>query len=991
MVDPQNNSTFAELYCLDEKKYAENSVKALPFSFRTNKRLHEAGIITIADLLQKTPAEMMRIEGFGIGCLKEIGHVLTNLDQHLSVEAAQQPLVPAVVTAQGGKPSITVSEQPLGDRFGIDPDDYLKTDVLSLSFSKRVSNLLMQNHITTIGLLLEKTMEQLWGMRGFGRTCEEEIETKLLALRATTANCKNTFAKRFSAEERLLMANGDFSFIDASALCNEEAEFVFRCIEAQKTLGKELAYACINTPKKIIPIFEMFNDFSRINAWQEEIRSILDELPDYRKNNQAITYISAFTHDEEDRIALLKLYPTGTSPLKAIADYDNFDESSVYRAKQFLNWCKYDLRAEIAQLFSVLYPNERNQKIVQLRAQKYTLEQIGKNYGLTRERVRQLESKIQRVFNARQGRIKIISKINADKNGTSVVTPANIAEYCSDHLQELLFLLRNCVSTNFSYDKDLDVFIIGDDSTHERIFAFIEKLPDIIPAKDIARFYQEAKEEYYLPEEMVDKAILETYRLTGDVYHRTTLSLAKIYTEIIREFYPDGIDAYNPETIAQFRQRVFEKYGAVKLPENDHALTSRIAGICILCGRGRYRLKQKQYIPKDLAQRICDYIEDSDMDIFMTNILFAVFEEELRKHGVDNKYYLQGILHELYGERFTFTRDYISKDPSITSIYPSIVNFIRSSDYPVSKMQILAKYPGLPEIAISIATSDPEVLTYYGGNFFHVDSLKISDDEKNYLDSVMRQVVADGNIHHTKEVYAAANAEKPEIFARNGAFYPFSAGSILEYLFQNRYEFARPFIAKKGIDITDSADRLQGFVNKHETVTVAQITEFIRSTKINVPSLLDLIDACNDRFLLTDSNTLQLIESTGVDCETTQEIEDMILLEITETVRIRDLLCWGQLPAVKVPWTDWLVYSVLRKWGNKVEVAPSNPQFKYAVPLVAPAGKMDTTQYIETFKVDSQTGQGAPVAIHDLDRIDDILVDILSEDLLEEDLWDSEI
>lgn len=116
----------------------------------------------------------------------------------------------------------------------------------------------------------------------------------------------------------------------------------------------------------------------------------------------------------------------------------------------------------------------------------------------------------------------------------------------------------------------------------------------------------------------------------------------------------------------------------------------------------------------------------------------------------------------------------------------------------------------------------------------------------------------------------------------------------------------------------------------------------------------------------------------------------MILEEINGTVRIKDLQCWGRLPAVTIPWTDWLVYSVLKKWGEKVEVAASYPQFRYAVPLVAPIGKMDVSQYAEAVKAEVVSGQGAAAVILDLDRIDDILADILTDDALGEDLWDSE-
>lgn len=974
MIDPQSNTTFAKIYRLDERKFAGESVKALLFSNRTSKRLRQAGVITIMDLLEMTPAMMMKIKGFGVGCLEEIERELATLNDNPSVETAIKPTLPAPIISEVS--AMKAEELTLGEKYGMDPDDFLDVEIASIPFSVRVSNVLMRNNITTIALLLQKSEEQLQSLRNFGRTCTEEIDARLTVLREE----KRPKTRKFTPDEHHLMAGGDFSFLVEENLLDSDSAFIEQCIDAQKALGEELAYACIDEPQKILPILDMVREFGQRVTWQQELQAVLEEIPSHRRSNQAIAYINTFTRHEKERETLLGLYASPNAPLKTIVHSEKLDTYSLLLAKRFLAWCKYDLREEIAHLFSVLYSNERNQQVVQQRAQKKTLDQIGRQYGLTRERIRQLENKMQRAFNARQGRIKIISKINADKNNAALVTPANIAEYCTENLQELLFLLRGCESSNFTYDKDLDVFIIGSDSLHERAFSFVEKLPDIIPVSDVSKFYQEAKDEYDLPQEMVDKAISETYKLTGEVYHRITLSLANIYTEIIKEYYPNGIDAYDPATISRFRQLIFEKYGPVKLPENDRALTARIAGICILCDRGRYRLKQKQYIPKELAQRICDYIENSDMDIFMTNTLFAVFENDLRKHGVDNKYYLQGILHELYGDRFFFTRDYISKDPSITSIYPSIVNFIWGSDYPVTKDQILEQFPGLPEIAISIATSDPEVLAYYGGTFFHVDSLKISDDEKKYLSSVMQQIVSDGNIHHTKEVYAAVNAEKPEVFTRNGALYPFSAGSILEHLFQNKYEFDRPFIAKKGIDISSPADRLHEFVNKHTIVTIAQISEFIRSSKINVPSHLDLIDECNDRFLLTDADTLQIIENTGASREIAQTIEVMILNEISETIRIKDLQCWGQLPAIRVPWTDWLVYSVLRKWGDNVEVAASYPQFRYAVPLVAPKGKMDTIPYAEAIKTGVAPEQNAIAMIHDLDHIDDLIADLIDID-----------
>lgn len=226
----------------------------------------------------------------------------------------------------------------------------------------------------------------------------------------------------------------------------QDNNYINLCIEAQEALGDELAFACIESPEKISPVLDMLNEFGQRIIWQRELKAALKDIPAHRRNNQAVAYINTFTRHENERKILLGLYPAPNAPLSAIENSNNLNLFSFSLAMRFLAWCKYDLQSDITNLFSALYPNERNQQVVQLRAQKKTLDQIGKKYGLTRERIRQLERKMQRSFNARQARIKIISKINADKNNATIVTSADIAALCPDHLQELLFLLRGCES-----------------------------------------------------------------------------------------------------------------------------------------------------------------------------------------------------------------------------------------------------------------------------------------------------------------------------------------------------------------------------------------------------------------------------------------------------------------------------------------------------------------------------------------------------------------
>ena len=163
--------------------------------------------------------------------------------------------------------------------------------------------------------------------------------------------------------------------------------------------------------------------------------------------------------------------------------------------------------------------------------------------------------------------------------------------------------------------------------------ATIDRLPDIVNVNQLSTILDEAGEDGDIPIGILQKAFVEAYRLTGDVYHRTRLSLAKVYKTVLKKHYFDGIRAYDPDALQEFRRIVIDEFGDVGMPENDRALTARISSICILCDRGMYMPKRAKYISNGLAGRILQYIDESDQKIFLMNTLYSVFERELNEEG----------------------------------------------------------------------------------------------------------------------------------------------------------------------------------------------------------------------------------------------------------------------------------------------------------------------------------------------------------------------
>lgn len=867
------------------------------------------------------------------------------------------------------------SDIPLWEQIGLTPENYTDMAVAELPFSVRVVNILMRNGIITVSDLLKLKPETLMGIRHFGRNCMDEVVDRLRLLskeplpkrshRKLQPNNKSQFIL-IQAES---IATGDFSFTEGMELSQDDARALSEYQTGYEMLGRDLSLECYLAPEKLIPIISMFNNFCRDAEQLVILRNEAADIPRARRRNKALGYIIAFTNDDDKRKTLLSLCPSETCSIDDLISIPLPDDSQkLTLLKQFLKWCAFDLEAEVREFFLPIFSDKRMESIVQMRARKKTLAQIGDAFGITRERVRQIEAKARRKFSRYYSRIRLIAKISAEKNGASTVSSNDIEDYCKTNVTELLYFLRNYENALYTYDEQLDIFIIGDDSLQERVRTTIDRLPDIVKSNQLSTVLDEAGEDGDIPMDILQKAFMEVYRLTGDVYHRTRLSLAKVYKTVLEKHYSDGIRAYDPDALQEFRRIVIAEFGDVGMPENDRALTARISNICILCGRGTYMPKRAKYISNGLADRILQYIDESDQKIFLMNSLYSVFERELNEEGVFNKYYLQGILRELCSDKYYFRRDYISKDAESTSLYTSVVNFIKKSEYPVQKQQIKDTFPGITEIVINLSVSDPEVLNYFGA-YLHSSRLVISSKERWELRSALTEIVSDYKAHHGTEVYETIQRKMPTVFSRNAAMYPFSAFSILEYLFGDTFQFSRPYIAEPNVEIGRPGERLHDLIYSGDEFAISDIKEFCKEHRLQIQSLLDYGNACNDQFFWRDKYTMVSIESTGITENISQEMEEIIAAEISCTQPISQITCWHRLPQIAVPWTEWLIYSALNKWGQRLTVATSSNQLRMAVPLIAPQGEMVADAFKEM--------PTESVLIDDLDNIDDLIADLI--------------
>lgn len=172
------------------------------------------------------------------------------------------------------------------------------------------------------------------------------------------------------------------------------------------------------------------------------------------------------------------------------------------------------------------------------------------------------------------------------------------------------------------------------------------------------------------------------------------------------------------------------------------------------------------------------------------------------------------------------------------------------------------------------------------------------------------------------------------------------------------------------------SDILKRKILNSECISIGEITSYARANKLSF-SLLYYLNSFNDTHFLIDGFTLADINYIGINKEIAKIVEAAILDEITETVPIADLNCISSFPEINVPWNAWLIYSTLKRWSNKIDVAASNSHFRNAFPLVAPKNRMANS--FSNFPALPHSGEIAKV--DDLDIIDDLIEDYIAEEL----------
>ena len=435
---------------------------------------------------------------------------------------------------------LVMDEQKIfGELYNINIEEYENIDIDSVLFSVRVNNRLHRARLETVGALLKCTPQRLAEINGFGAGCFKEIYEYLDSLTTQKENdkliqkCKRRLLPDSFRENKENIIKGDFSFVtDESAILVQEYK------EAQSILENELIEQCINNPDYVSIISQSLSVFAESVV---KVSQMLSNIPADRYTKKVKYYIDACSSTATAKGELYaKLFSEDVCLERFI--YNNkeelCDDNSV--VSRFVKSCCYDIGAMTGLFFDEVRKNERAFDIVKLRADGDTLEQAGNTYTVTRERARQIEKKTSHRFINWLKHNSIMYKIVADENGSYVLFPSVFDVYFKEHASIVLFFLKAYGNEleYVNYYKNLDLFIVGDDSVLIKAQEYADDLPDQFNEDKLIEYLHTAYEKYDVPEKLMLRCIEDEFKKTGDVYHRSRLTLGKIYSDVLANHYP---------------------------------------------------------------------------------------------------------------------------------------------------------------------------------------------------------------------------------------------------------------------------------------------------------------------------------------------------------------------------------------------------------------------------------------------------------------------
>lgn len=388
-----------------------------------------------------------------------------------------------------------------------------------------------------------------------------------------------------------------------------------------------------------------------------------------------------------------------------------------------------------------------------------------------------------------------------------------------------------------------------------------------------------------------------------------SVSLEDQLLEEINVFYPEM--SYELEKLFEFVHEEIDK-GILDTNEVEEKITSLISLI------GHYSDRREN------MKRACRY-ESHDYSIIVKGINYIL------QNSLDNKEYEREDEYENNEGYKGIIKEQAAK------IYDIIVK----SEGPVTKEYLGTVIEKLHDQAVFLATSNNCIINYRG-LYISDSNIDFSDNEKKEIAAAIEEQLNRKSLVHAQELYEDIKFQYRDFMRRAYIKTAYHLFSFLQHYYSKDFSFGRPFIAKIGTKIAPM-EQVKSFLEDYDEISLDEYFEFLKENHIKIYTIIDSIEQLKDTFVLKNKTQLIKIEKIGINQNVIQKILELIQFEVFDNkcMAIRDLECICDFPRIDVPWDEWLIFSLIRKYGKKIDAILTSNQYKTAIPIICESGYGD--------------------------------------------------
>lgn len=679
------------------------------------------------------------------------------------------------------------------------------------ALSMRSKNILRRNGIFKLSDLTN-FLEQhdLRDINGLGASCEDEIEE---ALKIGITKDSNT--EIFSAKiEEVYSENKYFLFVNychskGIEYMSDLEGFNFSDLSGVRGIGKG----------KIEDIISRYEQYDSGNFGTNHVSESQEKKTEKTMfnfiNEQLVDIDINFLTGLGIKIKLVSML-IGNG-YKKIGDIGGISAKTLQHIVGDRNFTKFEtieeeLKKPLFEIFGDVLSEQSQEEdfcIDIKRACGYTLQELGNEYGLTRERIRQRIAK----FNSNLDSFMkpIVSLFMYPKNYITVQELLDIYDN-DDYDKAILYWCKN--SDVLEYLEFAEVFVYAQEEQNA-----VEKQIEII-AED---FIGEGINLYDNLEELEDlmqnsgfpymdgTAFINLvqqygYKVYGDFIVKGRQSYGYLCARVVAEKFPNGIKLYDSGDLDELRMYAAEEYGNLGIPESNRAFSTRLSDYLILSGRGMVTAESNIHVEMSVLDEIKEYIDNAQEGEINYAEIFSMFEGKLRMlSNIDNYNFLHGVLKLYFSDEYDFSsRDYLKKKGEgykSGKLSSKIKELIENTGVPIHKNEIKKKLPGLTDIVlINTILSDGELMQWDYNYYFSISLLNINDIEKEYLkQEIFKMLNQNDGYCSDRLLYDEIKQYRPEFLSGNKIETVNNLFYVCQKLFSEEFDFRRPHICRQGL------------------------------------------------------------------------------------------------------------------------------------------------------------------------------------------------